>query len=631
MIKNQLGTVCLSFLGVFVCLGGAQGAEQTLEPNSSLDKVVITANRIANKKIDSPANVQIISAEEIQNRGYLNVSEALDNVPGCNVLQNGVGSYEKRIMLNGDLRVVVLVDGKRVNNNIGAMSQSTFDASTLPPVKMIDHIEVVKGGTSTLYGADGVGGVVNIITKTLDAAQGQMNVGYGSQGRQDMNMFYGGKEGKTGYLLAVAREKQSYFKYKNDAGKTKHWPGDSHYTQDKVSLKLNQDLTKTTSLTFNYDYSNLDGVNPYSVTYAAPALINKKTNNVALRYDWNKGQENVGYITAYRNFYQYDNLGVMSERTYGLEGQQNFVAGKNNKIILGAEYKNAQGENAGFYLGTKEINNRAVFLQDQWEFAPTWQLNTGFRYDHHSKAGSKTTGSLALNKKFSSNSHGYISWNQVFRAPTIDDLYYYNDMGFWGKYQGNENLQPERGNVWTIGYDFQTSPSTEVGISAFYSNIKDAINWHTEDYLNYYAENVDKEKKRGLEISFLHHLNPNLDLTGSYTYAKAEKNYGGAGYTRDYTYVPNLYRFGISYHTSLWNVALTARGANGLSKTSYGEPRYLTLDLNTRYKISHRTTAYLKLYNLTNAAYAEQAGTYNGQDNYPMPARSFIMGLEYKF
>ena len=135
MKKQKTGNIILAILGTAILTGSVQATAKAAD--SDLDKVVITANRIANKKVDTPANVSVISAREIAARGYINVGEALDNVPGCNVLQSGVGANEKRIMLNGDLRVVVLVDGKRVNINMGTMSRSTFDLGMLPPMNMV--------------------------------------------------------------------------------------------------------------------------------------------------------------------------------------------------------------------------------------------------------------------------------------------------------------------------------------------------------------------------------------------------------------------------------------------------------------------------------------------------------------
>jgi vitamin B12 transporter len=107
----------------------------------------------------------VVDSKTIANRGYKNVVEAMRDVPGAYVSSSGTYGYERTIRLNGDERVLVLVDGKRVNINMGTMGRATFDANTLPPVDSIERIEIVKGGGSALYGSDAVGGVVNVITK----------------------------------------------------------------------------------------------------------------------------------------------------------------------------------------------------------------------------------------------------------------------------------------------------------------------------------------------------------------------------------------------------------------------------------------------------------------------------------
>lgn len=594
-------------------------------------EIVITANRLKNQKVDTPADVTVITSQQISDRGYRTVMDALEDVPGARVMQNGVGAYESHIMLNGDQRVLVLVDGRRFNNSMGSMVKATFDAHTLPPVDMIEKIEVVKGGASTLYGADAVGGVINIITKTPEETTGKIRVGYGSWGNQDLGVSVGGKVDKTGLQVAASRNKASYFKYKDKNGDTKKWPGQSNYTQDNLSLKLTQDFTPSDGLTLNYDYSNMEGWNPYSVNNVSPSRLNKKTNNVGLRYDWNRDAKNSGYLQTYRNYTSYFNLGGMDETDWGIEGQQNFVLSDTNTLVGGLEYRDAKAHNETSYQGKKGYNNKAVFLQDQWQFAPTWQLNTGVRYDKHSRSGNRTTGSAAINKKFSKDSHAYFSWNQVFRTPTIDDLYYYVDYGMWGKYVGNENLKAETGNVYSLGYNFKLDPKTNVDINGFYSNLHNAINWKIMPNWDSYAENIDRQKKRGLSLSFVHHLNKLWDLDASYTYVKVENNRNDAGYVRDDNYAPNYYQAGVRYHDTKWNLDLRARAANGLSKASYGEQRYLTMDFIARYKFDQNWTGFANFYNLNNAAYAEQGGVVNGQDSYPMPGRRIIVGAEYSF
>ena len=157
-----------------VTLGSTGVAWAADAPETGRDEtIVITANRLKNTKVDTPADVTVITSQQITDRGYRTVTDALDDVPGARVMQNGVGAYESHIMLNGDERVLVMVDGRRFNHSMGTMVKSTFDAHTLPPVDMIERIEVVKGGASTLYGADAVGGVINIITKTPEETTGK--------------------------------------------------------------------------------------------------------------------------------------------------------------------------------------------------------------------------------------------------------------------------------------------------------------------------------------------------------------------------------------------------------------------------------------------------------------------------
>ncbi len=625
--KKLTGAV-LAALALGSC--GVAWAEEPVAEGKP-EEVVITANRLKNTKTDTPADVTVITSQQISDRGYRNVTDALEDVPGARVMQNGVGAYESHIMLNGDERVLVMVDGRRFNNSMGSMAKSTFDAHTLPPVDMIERIEVVKGGASTLYGADAVGGVINIITKTPEETTGKIRVGYGSWGSQDLGLSVGGKVDKNGIQVAASRNKASYIKYKDTNGDTKKWPGQSNYTQDNISLKLTHDFTASDGLTLNYDYSIMEGNNPYSVTSYFPSHLNKKTNNVGLRYDWNRDAGNSGYLQAYRNYYSYFNQGGMDETDWGIEGQQNFVLSDTNTLVGGLEYRDAKAHNETSYRGKKGYNNKAIFLQDQWKFAPTWQLNTGIRYDDHSRSGNRTTGSAAINKKFSKDSNAYFSWNQVFRTPTIDDLYYFVDYGMWGKYVGNEDLKAETGNVYTLGYNFKTDPKTDVGISAFYSNLHNAINWKLMPNYDSYAENIDRQKKRGLSLTVTHKLNKLWDVDASYTYVKVENDRNDTGYVRDENYAPNYYQAGVRYHDTKWNLNLRARAANGLSKTKYGENRYLTMDFIARYKFDQSWTGFANFYNLNNAAYAEQGGVVNGQDSYPMPGRRIIVGAEYSF
>ena len=638
-IQKLRNAVMVSLLaGTTVVWGGTVFAAEDLQ-EFALDDMVVTATRTESKMVDVPVNATVISAEKIADRHYLDVADALKDVPGATVIDSGEGADEKKIILNGDERVLVLVNGRRVNFDVGTMSRASYDLNQIPDVSLIERIEVVKGHGGALYGSDAVGGVVNIITKKMDHSYGKVSMGFGSQQARDAKAMYTIKEGKTGVMVAASKYKQGYYKYKDVAdNSTKRWPGDTKFENEKVSLKLAQELTETSNLEFGYDFSKYSGISQNSVTSPGPSLIDKKTNNIYMKYDWLMNDTDQGYLQVYRNKYEYDNFGKIDEKVTGFEAQQAISTAENNKLVVGASYRSSH-VNAVTGSYNDKINNKALFVSDQWEFAHRWTLDAGLRYDKHSTAGSKTTWSAGLNKKFDENSHAYFNWGQVFKAPTLDDLYY-NNTSWWQI--GDPNLKPEKGDTWTVGYGTRIADKTDVNISYFQSDLEDAITWDRSGSPAY-AKNIHKQKKNGMELSISHELNDNWNLEASYTYVRVRNdNNDGKGYVRDNNYIPNMYRFGVRYHDDLWNADLFLRGGSGADTSGandrhgnytqkYVDSNYVTLDMSVSYKASKDLSFYAKGYNLLNKAYAESAGAVNYAYSYPAQGRRFIIGAEYTF
>lgn len=623
-IQKLRNAVMMSLLaGTTVVWGGTVFAAEDLQ-EFALDDMVVTATRTESKMVDVPVNATVISAEKIADRHYLDVADALKDVPGATVIDSGEGADEKKIILNGDERVLVLVNGRRVNFDVGTMSRASYDLNQIPDVSLIERIEVVKGHGGALYGSDAVGGVVNIITKKMDHSYGKVSMGFGSQQARDAKAMYTIKEGKTGVMVAASKYKQGYYKYKDVAdNSTKRWPGDTKFENEKVSLKIAQELTETSNLEVGYDFSKYSGISQYSVTSPWPSLIDKKTNNIYMKYDWLMNDTDQGYLQVYRNKYEYDNFGKIDEKVTGFEAQQAISTAENNKLVVGASYRSSH-VNAVTASYNDKINNKALFVSDQWEFAPNWTLDAGVRYDKHSTAGSKTTWSAGLNKKFDENSHAYFNWGQVFKAPTLDDLYY-NVPGM----TGNPDLNPEKGDTWTVGYGTRIADKTDVNISYFQSDLEDAIDWSNKSGA-WHPENVNKQKKNGMELSINHELNDNWNLEASYTHVRVRNDYG-MGYLRDTNFIPNMYRFGVRYHDDLWNADLFLRGGSGADKSAYVDSKYMTLDMSVAYKATKDLSFYAKGYNLFNKAYAESAGINGGTYTYPAQGRRFIIGAEYTF
>ncbi len=605
---------------------------------------MVTASRVPTQKVDTPADISVITKEEIADQNYASASDALRAIPGVNVLGSGAkGSSmgQDKILLNGDERVLVLVDGRRMN--LGSSGNSSAD--WLPPVNAIERIEVLKGGGSALYGTDAVGGVINVIMKkgsdignhvTVKAAGGSWNA------EQYAISASGSNDSGLGLIVSATKERRGEYKFKNANGKSQMMKN-SGYDDTGVIVKLDQKVGEDNRIGVNFEHINAEGGSPFGYSKWGTTDSHKRiSNNVALRYDWNESSDEKGYVQVYKN-YQHahfrspsvSNQSNFTDSTVGFEAQQNFKFSETDAFTAGLEYYKTTVDNNALYTGKRDINNKAIFAENRWEFAPTWQLNTGLRYDHHSRYGSEVTPKVALNKKFDENSNVYLSWGRVFNAPTTDDLFWHQvDSSQWGTFYtyGDPNLKPEKGYVWTFGGNTKLNEKTSLSANVFYSKITDAIDWDYTSVPNYtLAVNVNKEKRRGLELSLNHDFDDNLSAYASYTYVQVKQD-KGKGFTKDLTTKPNIYRAGLKYKNADWLFTLNANAVTGQSEKNFVDSSYFTLDLGAQYKINDNAKLFINGYNLTNARYAEFGGLYkNGEAKYPMAGRSFIIGAEYTF
>lgn len=157
--------------------------KEALEGVRKLDTVVVSATGVEQKIVDAPASITVITQEELASKPYITLLDALRNVEGVDVGETtdklGQGTVSIRGM--GSAYTLILINGKRQNAN-GDMGPNNFGGGQfnhIPPLDTIERIEVIRGPMSTLYGADAMGGVINIITKkNVDKWSGSVTLGY---------------------------------------------------------------------------------------------------------------------------------------------------------------------------------------------------------------------------------------------------------------------------------------------------------------------------------------------------------------------------------------------------------------------------------------------------------------------
>lgn len=632
---------------------GAAFAEEQQE--FALDQVVVTANRVPTTLAKAAANVTVITREQLENNNYTGLGDALRDVNGVIVsVAGGFPGAPEVVRLNGDERVTVMIDGRKIGRPEGLGSgRASIDLNSIISMDNIERIEIVKGGASALYGSDAVGGVINIITRKGVEAKTTLDMAAGSWGERNYSLSTQGSENGLSWYFTADRKTQDYAKYNvlnpsltsgSSKGDSYKWPN-SKFEGQGVTLRVDKTIDENRSLTFNFEHFDDEGGRPSQVKNWSDSSASHISNNWALTYNFNQKMEIPGFVRVYDNYNNQEFYGTYKSRSQGLEYQTGQQINDKNKLIMGIDWKrevvleNSYIDNSTsqpisvINYKDKSITDAALYVQDIYDIANKWTLTPGIRYDHHSKFGGQTTPKVNLNYSADNTTDFYVSYNRVFKAPNLDDLYYHNDGWL---YYGDPNLQPEKGNVISAGITKKISEKTTAKVNYFNSDISNAIDWWYDANANItVARNINKEKKNGIELDISHKFSEKYYSDFGYSYVHIEQD-TGSGYKVAVTNSqPNGYRLKVGYRDNLWNVNVSGQSASGRNTDYFVDSSYWLWNMGINYKINDSTTAYLAGYNLADTAYeinASRNEQYGGDlGNYPMPSRHFTMGVKYSF
>jgi vitamin B12 transporter len=639
MEQRKKKMLCSIISGAVLFGGASVALAEEAEQVYALDEVVVTASRIPTKLIETAANVTVVSRNDIEQKSLKTIAEALIQA-GVNVEAAG-GSVvdDAKIMLNGSEKVVILVDGRRVNweQQVATGGRANYSLNMLPNMDSVERIEVVRGAASALYGNSSVGGVVNIITRKGEEKSTTASTEFGSWGSQRYRLQTGGKTGDTGYMVTAERWKQNNYEYKDpQTGQVVTMPN-SDFERETASVRLDKDLGKGRILTFYFDHLDEDAgfpvTKPGYEKYSPDASRHIISNNVSLSYQWLQGEKVTNNLQAYRNHYSalfdrymYNTSSSNFENEAdGIEWNQTRILDDRHTLIGGFDWRNATVGVVQFGTTGSKMRNLGLFLEDRWTMDSQWTLSTGLRRDDHNVYGNHSTGQISLNRKVTDNTNMYLSWGQVYRGPDADDLF----MPSSGQFRGNPNLKPEKGHTTTLGINTKLAGGTAIQASLFSTYLEDAIKW---DYVNMPWEpvNVAEQKQRGLDLEVTHPLAPHWDLTAGYSYLQTkEDNHDGKGYQPDISNSnPNAYRLGVRFYRDAWNVSMMGRGATGRSLDAFTSKQYWVLDVAASYQIKPDVKVYAKVYNLTNRAYETFYASGWGNGAWPIASRQMVVGVE---
>lgn len=534
------------------CLIAFSGSAQaiTLDDLSQLsleELMAIEITSVAKKSQHlnkAPAAIYVISAEDIQQAGVTSLAEALRLAPGVHVAQIDGNKWSVGIRGMGGRwasRLLVLMDGRTIYSPLfGGVNWDIQD--TL--LEDIERIEVIRGPGGTLWGANAVNGVINIITKK--AADTQGGLAFARVGTHDnaAGFRYGAEPSPGVYLRGYAKfNGREAFDQSDRAAYTlgrpvgtPGGPARDGWEMRRAGFRLDNRLSGSDSLTLQGDIYDGD-IDQTSVTVAAarpgnaliPETVRANGANLLLRWQRRLADGEL-QVQAYVD--RSDRNGAILRQgidIQDIELQHRFSLGARQDIVWGVGYRAVTaelfGSNTASYSKVQNDNTLYnVFLQDEIKLRPDLALTLGAKFEHNTYTGTEPQPSASLLWQVDDRQTLWASWSRAVRTPSISDrdvtlkltnLAPYTPIA----YKGSPQFDSERLAAHEAGWRKQLRSDLSVDAAVFYYDYDDLRS--TEQTASFPPTfvfgNLYQAKSHGFELSTAWQATSDWRLRASYT------------------------------------------------------------------------------------------------------------------
>ena len=598
--------------------------------NEKLEDInVISATKTLQNINSTTSNIEVITAQEIEERHYTTVTQALNSLSGINFTSNGGLGTSTAIYMRGmaSKRLLVLINGVRQNDITGL---SGADFSNLI-VTDIAQIEVIKGAQSGIWGADASAGVINIITKkakkgfhsTLSSEFGEFkssDLGATlSYGAENYYVKLNAKKIKTDGFSAQVPHGDDVTKYEDDG-----------YENTTISFDAGLIIDANNKIELSHSIVDAESEFDGGAMKDSPE---EKANNSSYdstskskfsRVDYHN-KNALGDINLYasnsdfsREFPAYGSNYDGEVREYGVNGKVEYR--DEDFILVGADYKNFAHDNAI----DREYKNRAVFITNSNTFNKKGKSKTiltqSLRRDIYTAFDSKTTGKIGVKRVHHNIDDFTTSFNYgtAYNVPTLNNLY--------DPYSGNRELNAENTKSWDVSAEWKGAK-----ITYFKTKVEDMI-----DYVSIYGDdgswlggaydNIKGTSKiKGVEVGYQTNIGEDFLISTSYTDLDATNEKGKTLARR-----PNkTLKLGVDYY-GVENLHLALHGEYIGERFSRDDEqgqqtgRYTVANFSTNYQIYPKLSVYGKIDNIMDK-------NYQTVDGYSTSPRAVYFGMKLDY
>jgi vitamin B12 transporter len=584
--------------------------------------VFVTATRTPISRKDVIADITTINEEEIERAGSSSLTDLLQRQPGIEIYNSGGQGKVSSLHIRGSEsdHVVVLIDGLRVNQVTSGLT-----AFENIPLSQIEKIEIVRGASSSLYGAGAIGGVIQIFTKKgVSGFKPYAAIGYGRYDTKTAQAGIRAGNDSTNYAINISSLSTDGF----SALKTNDpiFNDKDGYNNLSLSGSINHKFNQDNSIGVNFIKSS--GNNKYDNRFA--------TSFIDYKNKMDTQATGINFSNKVTNDWQSDlKIGQSIYKYNGHDGvswtpnisKQNQLSWLNNitlslgSLLLGYDF-NRETINKSLEYDKSERNNSG-YLVGYLLNRDNHNLQLNYRVDDNSAYGKFNTGNIGYGYNLSKQWNISSLYGTAFRAPNFMDLYYGYYYGGSYVVASNPNLKPEESKNIEASLRYQKDED-KFSATIFKNKIDNFIQLDS----GYIPQNTEKAKFEGITFNgstFIDHF----QLYGNVTFQSAKNEVTNERLLRR---AQNYGNAGLNYYFSQWNLGaeITAQGEK--KETAAVIPGYALINFVADYKISNSMKLNFRLNNVLNKDYAL---AYEGNPKttgfaYQTPGTSFFVNLRYE-
>jgi len=509
----------------------------------SLDEIVVSATRMSSSLDMVPAFASVISSEQIISSTASDLGELLETSGFLQLRDYGIGSSSLVSMRGSSSeQVLVLVDGESLNDS--RSGSADFDNI---PLNIIDRVEIVRGGQSALYGADAMGGIINIVTKKPGGNFIRSWGRAGSFGSLGWGTEVGGKFANFSGLVSFSQDKSDGdFQFKDKWNRIKIRQN-AQFSKQNIFANLDWRPLKSAYLKLSGEHYYADKGDPGPIgQYSPQAFKEDENSSLKLNYEHQLRTGVLGKLTLYGrdSTLHYVNPGIYKTddihgtNTIGGEFQTHILIKESSPLTLGLSLKKEDISSTA--LSERHRNSISGYGQQEFRIDiddNALKLNKivlfpALRWDDYTDFDAGISPKLGFLARFFRDGNLTVkgSVGKSYRAPTMNDLYWPEDAFA----KGNPLLKPERSVDFESGMSFELSQikmfPIRCSIVYFQNHFQDRILWSPGIGGKWTPENLSDANISGVEAEASLRISriseAVLDLRADYTFLKAEDSLG---------------------------------------------------------------------------------------------------------